>query len=119
MSKDFQTEHKTGVTEKENNQYAYFDDVYLNSKHDMTLDVSSNMTKVELSNNTGETVSAFSIVSLVPSGRCDVRFENLSPSRWYRLKLNGKLAEAGSGRAHTLSKNTGEVNFDSVIIPSN
>ena len=98
--------------------YVFFEDTYINTHDDLYIDMEDGNTTVTLEHEGYETVIEFEIVSSVPSGMADFRFNNLKPEEWYRLKLDGTIASTESGNAHGQTSANGRLVFRNIIIPN-
>lgn len=96
--------------------WAYYDDIYVNTPNDMTMNVSNHTTRAVLSSVVGEMVLSFYLSSSVPNGKADIRFENLLEGEYYRLVFDGEIAQTAGGRAHGMTTPDGELLFTGVEI---
>lgn len=97
--------------------YAFWGDIYVNAKNNMSLDVSSHDTQATLEYGDGETVISFNLTSRVPSGIADIKFRNLKPNSYYRLLFNERIVDAQSGKTHDITNDDGTLSFKEVTVP--
>lgn len=99
--------------------FAYYDDLYINSYNDMTVDVDGEYhTQGTVQHVTGEPVMWFNLISNEPNGKADFSLTGLQPGSWYRLEFGGVIAKTASGRAHGRANDFGRVDFTEVVVPN-
>ncbi len=101
------------------NGWVYWNDLYLNSYNDMTLDVSDSYNiNGTVEHITGDPVFNFGLTASRPNGKTDVRISGLKPNAPYRLLFDGVLAKCSTGRAHTKTNDSGILRLNEVVIPN-
>ena len=100
-------------------EYCYFDDLHINAYNDLVVSVEGEYnTEASVQHLTGDSILRFSLSSLEPNGKADLKITGLQDYSWYRLRLGGKLASSGDSRAHGETDGNGMLVFNEVKIPN-